>query len=129
MLKIEKIRTYGIAIKKVTESFPFDEDTLVFKMANKMFLLVSLKRWETGDGFINLKCDPDWAEDLRVKFDSITPEYHIRKWFWDSVYARSGELSPQFVKELIDHSYNQVGKTLPKKYKLNSSYLILIYLF
>ena len=114
-LHIDQIRDYCLAKQQVTESFPFDEDTLVFKVANKMFLLISLKRWEQGDGFINLKCDPDWAQELRAEYESIQPGYHMHKRLWNSVYAQSGELSPQFVKELIDHSYEQVVKSLPKK--------------
>jgi len=114
-LHIDQIRDYCLAKQQVTESFPFDEDTLVFKVANKMFLLISLKRWEQGDGFINLKCDPDWAQELRAEYESIQPGYHMHKRLWNSVYAQSGELSPQFVKELIDHSYHQVVKSLPKR--------------
>ena len=114
-LHIDQIRDYCLAKQQVTESFPFDEDTLVFKVANKMFLLISLKRWEQGDGFINLKCDPDWAQELRAEYESIQPGYHMHKRLWNSVYAQSGELSPQFVKELIDHSYDQIVKSLPKK--------------
>ena len=118
VLNIEQIRTYCISKKKVTESFPFDEDTLVFKVANKKFLLVSLKRWETGAGFINLKCDPDWAEELRGSYTSIKPGYHMNKRLWNSVYAQSGELPHQFVKALIDHSYDEVVKTLPKRIRV-----------
>ena len=114
-LHIDQIRDYCLAKQQVTESFPFDEDTLVFKVANKMFLLISLKRWEQGDGFINLKCDPDLAQELRAEYESIQPGYHMHKRLWNSVYAQSGELSPQFVKELIDHSYDQIVKSLPKK--------------
>ncbi|WP_115461081.1 MmcQ/YjbR family DNA-binding protein [Winogradskyella aurantiaca] len=114
-LHIDQIRDYCLAKQQVTESFPFDEDTLVFKVANKMFLLISLKRWEQGDGFINLKCDPDWAQELRAEYESIQPGYHMHKCLWNSVYAQTGKLSPQFVNELIDHSYEQVVKSLPKK--------------
>jgi predicted DNA-binding protein (MmcQ/YjbR family) len=114
-IHIDDIRNYCLGKKQVTESFPFDEDTLVFKVANKMFLLISLRRWEEGNGFINLKCDPDWAQELRAEYESIQPGYHMHKQLWNSVYAQTGELNPQFVKELIDHSYEEVVKTLPKK--------------
>ena len=114
-LNIEDIRDYCLSKREVTESFPFDEDTLVFKVANKMFLLISLKRWESGNGFINLKCDPEWAQELRGEYDSIEPGYHMHKKLWNSVYAQTGELSPQFIRELIDHSYDEVVKELPKK--------------
>lgn len=114
-MHIEQLRAYCLSKAKVTESFPFDEDTLVFKVAGKMFLLVSLKRWELGEGFINLKCDPDWAQELRAEYDSIEPGYHMHKRLWNSVYAQTGELSPVFIQELIDHSYHEVVKSLPKK--------------
>lgn len=115
LIDIEHIRNYCLAKKQVTESFPFDEDTLVFKVAGKMFLLVSLRRWEEGNGFINLKCDPDWARELRAEYESIKPGYHMHKRLWNSVYAQSTELAPAFVKKLIDHSYEEVVKSLPKK--------------
>ena len=115
MLNIEQIRDYCLKKKEVTESFPFNEDTLVFKVAGKMFLLVSLQRWEQGNGFINLKCDPQWAQELRETYESIEPGYHMHKRLWNSVYAQRGELTPAFVFELIDHSYAEVVKSLPKK--------------
>jgi len=123
-LYIEQIRDYCLAKPEVTESFPFDEDTLVFKVMGKMFLLISLKRWEEGTGFINLKCDPDWAQELRAEYESIQPGYHMHKKLWNSVYAQSGELSPQTIRELIDHSYDEVLKGLPKKLRdqLSSSF-------
>ena len=114
-IHIDDIRNYCLGKKQVTESFPFDEDTLVFKVANKMFLLISLKRWEAGNGFINLKCDPDKAQELRAQYESIKPGYHMHKQLWNSVYAQSGELRPEMIRELIDHSYDEVVKTLPKK--------------
>jgi predicted DNA-binding protein (MmcQ/YjbR family) len=114
-MNIEQYRDYCLSKKAVTEHFPFDEDTLVFKVLGKMFALSSLKRWENGEGFINLKCDPDYAQELRSDYDSIKPGYHMHKRLWNSVYIQTGELSPKFIMELIDHSYNMVVKGLPKK--------------
>jgi predicted DNA-binding protein (MmcQ/YjbR family) len=114
-MNIEDYRNYCISKKKVTEHFPFDNDTLVFKVCDKMFALASLKRWEVGDAFINLKCDPDYAQELRAEYESIKPGYHMHKRMWNSVYVHSGDLSLSFIKELIDHSYNEVVKGLPKK--------------
>jgi len=112
---IEELREYCMSKPQVTESFPFDADTLVFKVANKLFLLISLNRWEQGVGFINLKCDRDWAQELRDNYTSIRPAYHMHKQLWNSVYVQEGELTPEFIKTLIDHSYDEVIKTLPKK--------------
>jgi predicted DNA-binding protein (MmcQ/YjbR family) len=99
----------------VTEHLPFDDDVLVFKVCNKMFALASIKQWESGNGYINLKCDPDYAQDLRAQYESIKPGYHMHKQQWNSVYIHTGELSQQLILDLIDHSYEMVIKGLPKK--------------
>lgn len=114
-MNIEDYRNYCLNKKAVTEHFPFDKDTLVFKVLGKMFALSSLKRWENGEGFINLKCDPDYAEELRSEYDCIKPGYHMHKRLWNSVYIQTGELSPKIITELIDHSYNMVLKGMPKR--------------
>jgi predicted DNA-binding protein (MmcQ/YjbR family) len=107
--------------KAVTEHFPFDQDTLVFKVLGKMFALASLKKWELGEGFINLKCDPEYAQELRSEFDSIKPGYHMHKQQWNSVYIHKGELPLHLVRELIDHSYDMVVKGMTKKMKATLS--------
>lgn len=114
-MNIEEFRNYCIAKAQVTEHFPFDNDTLVFKVCNKMFALASLKKWEEGNAFINLKCDSDYAQELRAEYDSIKPGYHMHKQQWNSVYIHSGELSRELILSLIDHSYAMVVKGLPKK--------------
>ena len=101
--------------KAVTEHFPFDNDTLVFKVLGKMFALASLKRWENGEGFINLKCDPEYAQELRAEYDSIKPGYHMHKQQWNSVYFHTGELPTTLILKLIDHSYDMVVKGMTKK--------------
>jgi predicted DNA-binding protein (MmcQ/YjbR family) len=114
-MNIEQIRAYCLNKKEVTEHFPFDNDALVFKVLNKMFALVSLKKMEEGNGFLNLKCDPEYAQELRAEYDSIQPGYHMHKQQWNSVYVQTGELSINLIKELIDHSYDMVVKGMPKK--------------
>ncbi|WP_400076404.1 MmcQ/YjbR family DNA-binding protein [Winogradskyella sp. R77965] len=114
-MNIEDYRNYCMNKKKVTEHFPFDNDTLVFKVCNKMFALASLKRWENGEAFINLKCDPEYAQELRAEYDSVKPGYHMHKQQWNSVYIHTGELSPKLITQLIDHSYDMVVKGLSKK--------------
>lgn len=118
-MNIEDYRTYCINKKAVTEHFPFNNDTLVFKVCNKMFALASLKKWEEGNGFINLKCDTEYAQELRAQYDSIKPGYHMHKQQWNSVYISTGELSPQLIMKLIDHSYAMVVKGLSKKLRDN----------
>jgi predicted DNA-binding protein (MmcQ/YjbR family) len=96
----------------VTESFPFDESTLVFKVGGKIFALCGLD----GDPlFVNLKCDPEKAIELREEYDgAIIPGYHMSKKHWNSVYLESG-LEMKMYYQLIDDSYNLVRKSLPRK--------------
>jgi len=114
-MNIEQLRNYCLSKKGVTVGFPFDEDVLVFKVLGKMFLLTSLKNWEEGIQFLNLKCDPDYAQELRAEYESIEPGWHMSKKLWNSVYIYKGELQPQFILELIDHSYDMVVKGMTKK--------------
>ena len=114
-MDIEQIRGYCLSKKGTTEDFPFDEDTLVFKVLGKMFVLASLKWWERGEAAINLKADPEYSEELRAEYHSIRPGYHMSKKHWNTLYLHEGELQPQLIKELIDHSYNMVVKGMPKK--------------
>lgn len=122
-MNIEDYRNYCMNKKAVTEHFPFDQDTLVFKVLGKMFALASLKKWEQGEGFINLKCDPEYAQELRADYNSIQPGYHMHKKLWNSVYIHSGELTTKLVCELIDHSYDMVVKGMSKKMRASLSEL------
>lgn len=114
MTTIEELYEYCIGKKGATEHFPFDETTLVFKVGNKMFALTSLKGWETGLGSVNLKCDPDDAQELRAQYEAIQPGYHMNKKHWNTV-ACNQDLTTTLIKELIDHSYELVVKSLTKK--------------
>lgn len=98
----------------VTEHFPFDEDTLVFKVGGKMFALSSLSGWEKGTPSANLKCDPGRAEELRSEYDGIRPGYHMSKVHWNTV-SINADVPDAMVRELIRHSYELVLKSLPKK--------------
>jgi len=113
-MTIDTYYDYCLSKKGVTEHFPFDEDTLVFKVGGKMFALTSLKGWENDKPSLNLKCDPDWAQELRGQYDEIEPGYHMSKIHWNTVAVNS-EISDVFLKELIDHSYDLVFKSLTKK--------------
>lgn len=114
-MNIEQLRDYCLSKKGVTEDFPFDEDTLVFKVLGKMFALIGLKKWESGEKAMNLKCDPNYAEELRAAYNSIQPGYHMSKKHWNSVLIYKGELPAKLVLKLIDHSYDMVIKGMPKK--------------
>ena len=116
-MNIEALRTYCLGKKGVTEDFPFDQNTLVFKVLGKMFALFPLEKWEAGEGWVNLKCDPDYAQELRAEYESILPGWHMSKTHWNSVLIYKGELSSQSVLKLIDHSYEMVVKSMTKKLK------------
>jgi len=91
-------------------SFPFDEKTAVFKVAKKMFALVSL---DSHFLQINLKCDPDDAPILRSQFAAITPGYHMNKDHWNTLIL-DGSLDPDLVQKLIEDSYRLVVKSMSK---------------
>lgn len=109
-MHIEELRDYCINKKGVTESFPFDKVTLVFKVMNKMYALTTLDR----ELSINVKCDPEKSIVLRQEYEAIQPGFHMNKKHWNTV-SIDGSLPIPLIKELIDHSYNLVVKSLPKK--------------
>ena len=113
-MNLENFYEYCLSKKGVTEHFPFDKDTLVFKVGGKMFALSSLEQWEKGEASVNLKCDPDGASELRTEYDDIRPGFHMSKLHWNTVNINKA-VSDAFVKELVDHSYDLVFKSLTKK--------------
>lgn len=109
-MNIEELRTYCLSLPHATEDMPFGEDTLVFKVGGKIFLLTGLD----GPFAVNLKCDPEYAVELRESHAAVRPGYHMNKMHWNTVDV-DGSLSDDFLFELINHSYQQVTKTLTKK--------------
>ncbi|WP_159947006.1 MmcQ/YjbR family DNA-binding protein [Polaribacter septentrionalilitoris] len=114
-MHIEQVRDFCMAKKGVTEHFPFDDVTLVFKVMNKMFALTGLKSWEEGEPKINLKCDPDKAQELRAAYEGVNPGWHMNKRLWNTVTINTIDVSEEVIKELINHSYDLVVKGLTKK--------------
>lgn len=114
-MNIEQLYEYCLNKKGVTEHFPFDNNVLVFKVLGKMFLLTGLDTWEKAEAAINLKCDPDYALELREQYESVEPGYHMSKKHWNTIRIYKGEVSPKLLLELIDHSYDLVFQSLPKK--------------
>jgi predicted DNA-binding protein (MmcQ/YjbR family) len=112
-MDIESIREYCLSKPDVTEGFPFDADTLVFKVKEKIFALTSL----SGPLSINLKCDPEKAISLREQYTDIIPGYHMNKKHWNTIFI-NGALTDRMITEMIDHSYDLVlhsGKSKRKK--------------
>jgi predicted DNA-binding protein (MmcQ/YjbR family) len=113
-MNIQQLYEFCLSKKAVTEHFPFDEDTLVFKVGGKMFCLTSIKEWENGTPSLNLKCDPERAEELRAQCEAIKPGYHMSKIHWNTVDFKS-DVPDKMMCELINHSYDIVFKSLTKK--------------
>lgn len=110
-MDIESIRQYCLSKKATTEGFPFDDNTLVFKVAGKIYLATNLNAVPLR---ITLKCDPEKAIDLRERYESIIPGYHSNKKHWNTMIL-TGEVSKDIVIKLIDHSYKMVVVKLSKK--------------
>lgn len=110
-MNIETLREYCLSKKAAEEGFPFGEDTLVFKVKGKIFLLVSLG---SNPLQFNAKCEPEKAIELREQYDAVQPGYHMNKKHWNTVIV-DGRLSTGLLKEMIDDSYNLIVQSLPKK--------------
>jgi predicted DNA-binding protein (MmcQ/YjbR family) len=102
-MNIESIREYCLSKKYVTECMPFGDDTLVYKVSGTIFILANLD----GDLTINLKCDPAFALELRERYTSVIPGYHMNKKHWNTVMI-DGSIPDREIFEWIDHSYNLV---------------------
>ncbi len=110
-MDIETFRAYCLAKKGVEETFPFDDITLVFKVMGKIFATTGL---DNSTFTVNLKCDPDRAIELREQYPEVQPGWHMNKQHWNTV-SFEGSLGDRLLKELIDHSYDLIVKSLPKK--------------
>ncbi|MDZ7614152.1 MAG: MmcQ/YjbR family DNA-binding protein [Flavobacteriaceae bacterium] len=109
-MNIEEFSSYCLQKKGVKEDFPFDEHTLVFKVCDKVFALTGLDETEFK---INLKCDPDWAVELRESYEGVIPGFHMNKKHWNTIYVN--KIPAGLFTKLIDHSYELVLEKLPKK--------------
>lgn len=105
----ETVRAFCLQKKGVTESFPFNEDALVFKVQGKMFALMSLE-----ERTLNLKCDPEMAISLREQYSWVTPGYHMSKVHWNTIDL-NGPVPEKMVCEWITGSYNLVVASLSRK--------------
>ncbi|GAB3923774.1 MmcQ/YjbR family DNA-binding protein [Mucilaginibacter myungsuensis] len=109
-MDIETLRDYCLSKPVVTEGLPFGEDTLVFKVGEKIFLLIGIAEAKS----FNVKCDPELAIELRERHSEVVPGYHMNKKHWNTVHM-DGVLSHKQLCDMIDHSYDLVLKSLPKK--------------
>ncbi len=109
-MNIEQLREFCVQKPFVTEEFPFGPETLVFKVAGKMFALTGL---DSPELTVNLKADPDYSVELREKYAEVQPGYHMNKLHWNTV-SFEGSLPEELLKELIDHSYSLVVGSFSK---------------
>ena len=112
-MDIELIREYCLQKPNTTEELPFGPDVVVFKVKSKAFLLLPL---DTDDIRFNVKCDPDWAVELREEYACVQPGYHMNKKHWNTVLV-DGTLNSKQLKQMIDHSYELVVQSLSKAKK------------
>ncbi|MEE9431834.1 MAG: MmcQ/YjbR family DNA-binding protein [Melioribacteraceae bacterium] len=109
-MDLELIREYCLSKPSVSESTPFNETTLVFKVLNKIFCLLN----SNPPFSINLKCLPEKAIELREEYEEIRPGFHMNKKHWNTIELE-GNLSWKLFKEMIDDSYRLVVEKMPKK--------------
>lgn len=109
-MDIETLRQYCLSKPAVTECFPFDETSLVFKVVDRMFLLVDLEHPDHA----SMKCNPDYAIELRDHYNGIEGAYHFNKKYWNQV-ALESDVPDQLIRQLIDHSYEEVVRKFTKK--------------
>jgi predicted DNA-binding protein (MmcQ/YjbR family) len=109
-MNIELFREYCLSKKGANESFPFGPETLVFKVAGKIFALIGLDKPDNA----NLKCDPENAIFLREHYDCVKPGYHMNKIHWNTVYF-DGSINDKLILSWIDDSYNLIVSSLSNK--------------
>ena len=119
-MDIETLREYCLSLPQVTEDFPFDETTLVFRIGGKIFAMLDLERTE----WFVLKCNPDYAIELRDRHPEIAPAWHMNKKHWNQLNI-FGSLTDTLIRSLICHSYNEVIKKMPRKLKEETGISIL----
>jgi predicted DNA-binding protein (MmcQ/YjbR family) len=107
-MDLETIRKYCLDKKSTTESFPFGESTLVFKVSGKIFLLMSL---DSQPLQFNVKCDPEKAEELRESYSSVIAAFHMNKKHWNTIIM-NGQVNSKMIREMIDDSYSLVVRSL-----------------
>ncbi len=112
-MNVEQLRIYCLSKPNTSETFPFDEHTLVFKVYDKIFAITGL---DNIDASVNLKCDPENAIDLRNRYSCVRPGYHQNKKHWNTVML-DGTVGDTMIKQWIDHSYELVLEKIPRRIK------------
>ena len=109
-MTLTDLQAYCATKSGVSWDTPFGPDVLVFRVAGKIFALAPIDAFVS----VNLKCDPEKAIDLRERYDGIKPGYHMNKQHWNTVEV-TGTVPHKLILELVDHSYELIRASLPKK--------------
>jgi predicted DNA-binding protein (MmcQ/YjbR family) len=108
-MNLEDYRTFCLSFSGAIEDLPFDNKTLAFKVGNKIFALLDVEEFNS----VNLKCNPEYAIELREQFSAVIPGYHMNKKHWNTVSVNA-DLDDSFLLELTRHSYDLVFQSLTK---------------
>ncbi len=109
-MTLDELQAHCAKKPGVSWDTPFGPDVLVFRVQGKIFALAPISVFDT----VNLKCDPERAIDLRERHSGIIPGYHMNKQHWNTVDV-TGSVPQKLIRELVDHSYDLVRASLPKK--------------
>lgn len=109
-MNIESLRAYCLSKPNTEETFPFDEETPVYKVRGKIFLITG---FEYNPCQFNVKCDPELAVDLRERYPCVQPGFHMNKKHWNTIIC-DGSVSDKQLREWIDHSYSLVADSMAK---------------
>ena len=112
-MNIELLREYILSKNHVTEDMPFGPDVICFRVCGKIFALMPI---DVDPSRVNLKCNPDRVEELRAEFSCVLPGYHMNKKHWNTVLLAE-DATWKLIKELVNHSYDLIFKSLSKKVK------------
>ena len=114
-MHIEFFYNFCLSLPHTEECFPFGPDNLVFKVGGKIYAITDLNSEVFS---VNLKCDPENAIQWREEFPDIQPGYHMNKKHWNTINFH-GELTDDFLKQMILHSYELVYNSLSKTKKIS----------
>ncbi len=95
------VEDYILSMPNAELDYPFGEGVAVYKVGGKMFALVAEKSDPVN---LSLKCDPQLAQTLRERYESVMPGYHLNKKHWNTLLL-TGQLGWPEVQDLIRHSY------------------------
>lgn len=110
-MNIEDVRLFCLSLRNTVECLPFDDVSLVFKVENKMFLLLPL---DAAEPSLTVKCHPDYVEELRERYRAVEPAFHFNKKYWNTIYLER-DMPDEEILDWIRHSYREVIAKLPRK--------------